>query len=95
MTHRLRANVRVRTTGEGRVPMNLTAMSLAYDGHGMAASATSAGRRAAVRERSVGVDFTSSTGEVRLQAGANAMAALTPTAGIWDPERVRSWSPPV
>ncbi len=95
MTHRLRANVRARTTGEGRVPMNLTAMSLAYDGRGMAASATSVGRRAVVRERSVGVVFATSTGEVRLQAGARAMAALTPTADIQDPERVRSWSPPV
>jgi hypothetical protein len=75
--------------------MNLTAMSLACDGHGMAASATSAGRRVAVRERSVGVVFATSTGEVRLQAGARAMAALTPTADIQDPVRVRSWSPPV
>ena len=75
--------------------MNRIAMSLAYDGHGVAASATSAGRRAAVRERSVGVVLAASTGEVRPQAGARAMAAMTPTADIRDPERVRSWSPPV
>lgn len=95
MTHRLRTHVRARTTGERREPMNFTAMGLAYDGHGLAASATSAGRRAAVRERTAGVVFATSTGEVRLQAGARAMAALTPTADIRDPERVRSWSPPV
>jgi hypothetical protein len=75
--------------------MNITAMGLAYDGHGLSASATSAGRRAAVRERNAGVVFAASTGEVRLQAGARAMAALTPTADIRDPERVRSWSAPV
>jgi hypothetical protein len=75
--------------------MNLTAMNMAHDGHGTAASATSPGRRAAARERRVAAAFDTSTGEVRLQAGVRAMAALTPTADIQDPERVRSWSPPV
>jgi hypothetical protein len=92
-------DVRVRTTGEGRDPMNFAVRGLAFDRSGLAASVTSAALRAAVRERSVGTVFAPSTGEVRLQAGALAttksMAAMTPTADIQDPARVRSWSPPV
>jgi hypothetical protein len=75
--------------------MNITANDLACDGHSLAASATSGGRRAALRERTIGADFATSTGEVRLLTGAIAMAAGTPTVDIQDPARVRSWSPPV
>ena len=76
-------------------PMNLTLIEVGNDGQSLATSVTSPGSRAAVRERSVGAVFATSTGEVRLPAGARAMAAMTPTADIQDPARVRSWSPPV
>jgi hypothetical protein len=75
--------------------VNITTSDLAYDGHILAASATSARRRAALRKHSVGADFAPSTGEVRLLTGAFAMAAGTPTVDIQDLARVRSWSPPV
>jgi hypothetical protein len=75
--------------------MNFTVTGMSFDGDGLAASATSAGLRAAVRERAIGAVFALSTGEVRLQAGALVMAAMTPTADIQDPAWVRSWSPPV
>jgi hypothetical protein len=84
---------------ERGLPMNLTAIELAHDGlvdqHGLAASATSVGSRAAVRERSVRPTFPGSTGEVRLQAGALAMPQMTPTVDIEDPARVRFWGSPV
>ena len=73
--------------------MNLTLIEVGNDGQSLATSVTSPGSRAAVRERSAGAVFATSTGEVRLPAGA--MAAMTPTADIQDPARVRSWSPPV
>jgi hypothetical protein len=72
--------------------MNFTAIDLGHDGQGLGASATSAEHRLAVRERSVRPTFPGSTGEMRPLAGAFAM---TPTADIQDPARVRSWSPPV
>ena len=72
--------------------MNLTLIEVGYDGHGLAASVTSAGSRAAVRERCVRPTSLASTGEVRPLAGALGM---TPTVDFQDPARVRSWSPPV
>ena len=75
--------------------MNHTATSMASEGHAMAVSVTSAGRRAAARERSIGMGLAPSTGEVRLQPGAISMAVMTPTVDIQDPARVRSWSAPV
>jgi hypothetical protein len=75
--------------------MNLTLIEVGNDGHGPAASVTSAGSRAVVRERSGRPTFPGSTGEVRLPARAVAFVAMTPTADIQDPERVRCWSPPV
>lgn len=75
--------------------MKLTAVDVANDGLRLAASVTSAGHRAAVRERGVRPTFAVSTGEVRLLAGPPAMAVMTPTADIEDPARVRSWSSPV
>jgi len=75
--------------------MNFTVKASAFYAHGLSASAPSAGRVAAVRERNVSPTFDPSTGEVRLPAGAPAMAAMTPTADIQDPARVRSWRPPV
>jgi hypothetical protein len=75
--------------------MNFAAKDLTFDALVLAASATSAGSNAAVRERSVRPAAAPSTGEVRLSAGAPALAAMTPTADIQDPVRVRSWSPPV
>jgi hypothetical protein len=75
--------------------MSLSAKSMVSHGHAVAASVASAGRRAAVRERTIEMGFAMSTGEVRLQLGAVAMAAGTPTVDIQGPARVRSWSAPV
>jgi hypothetical protein len=75
--------------------MSLNAMSMASHGHAAAASVASASHRAAVRERTVGMGFVMSTGEVRPLAGDLAMPRVTPTVDIQDPARVRFWSAPV
>jgi hypothetical protein len=78
--------------------VNLVGNGVAFCARVPAAPAPSAGPglgRAVLRERTVTPTAPQPTGEVRLRAGAVSMAAMTPTADIQDPMRVRSWSPPV